>query len=151
MVAGAVALIVLGVHPPAELTGLLARAVARAGRSGMTRAAVPAALAASVPALWDEVVRAVDGGARLADLFATARPEGLLLTARLVAGAEVDRAGGHAPAGHGPLSGADAALWPPRSGTSARSTTCSGSFPEGHPRLQPLSAARRRRPGALLP
>jgi formate hydrogenlyase subunit 5 len=99
------------------------------------RAAAPGA--SVVPALWDEVTRAVAGGARLADLFATARPEGLLLTARLVAAAEVTALEVILPPGTArypaltPRLGA--AFWYER-----EIHDLFGVVPEGHPRLQPL-------------
>ncbi|MGH3400357.1 MAG: NADH-quinone oxidoreductase subunit C [Streptosporangiaceae bacterium] len=111
----------------------------------MTRAAAPAALAASVPALWAEVTRAVTDGARLADLFATARPDGLLLTARLVAGAEVSALEVMLPPGPARYPALTpclpAAFWYER-----EIHDLFGIVPEGHPRLQPLL-----RPPGVLP
>ena len=75
---GLVALLVLGLHPPGELTGLLARAVAQLGGTVMTgdrprprRTSV--SLASGVSALWDDVIRQVAAGHRFAGLMATQR------------------------------------------------------------------------------
>ena len=55
---------------------------------------------ASVPALWDELTDKVAAGRRLADLFGTARPDGLLLTAHLAGpGRAGDAAGDPGPGG----------------------------------------------------
>jgi formate hydrogenlyase subunit 5 len=99
------------------------------------RATAPAA--SVVPALWDEVTRAVAGGARLADLFATTRPEGLLLTARLVAAAEVTTLEVILPPGTARYPALTprlaAAFWYER-----EIHDLFAVVPEGHPRLQPL-------------
>ncbi len=47
----------------------------------MTTAADP--VLANVPALWDHLAGEMAAGRRLADLFGTARPDGLLLTGHL--------------------------------------------------------------------
>jgi formate hydrogenlyase subunit 5 len=108
-------------------------------------------LAASVPALWDELTSEVAAGRRFADLFATARPDGLLLTAHLAGPAgittlEAVLALGAAsyPALTPRLS---AAFWYER-----EIHDLFGVVPDGHPRLEPLilprGAADAPRPGA---
>jgi Ni,Fe-hydrogenase III large subunit len=114
-------------------------------------AVAPPVLAASVPALWDELAREVAAGARLADLFATARPDGLLLTAHL--------------AGPGAITTREVLLPPGTPGYPALTPQLGAAFwyereihdlfgvvPEGHPRLEPLilprPAAGAPRPGA---
>jgi formate hydrogenlyase subunit 5 len=105
----------------------------------------------SVPTLWDEVTSEVAAGRRFADLFATARPDGLLLSAQL--------------AGPGGISTLEAML--PASATAYPALTprlgaafwyereihdLFGVVPEGHPRLDPLilpqTSGRPPRPGA---
>jgi formate hydrogenlyase subunit 5 len=97
-------------------------------------------LAASVPALWHRVADQVAGGARLADLFATARPGGLLFTAQLAdpgGPSTLTTQDALLPAGLGsypaltPLVGA--AFWYER-----EIHDLFGVVPEGHPRLEPL-------------
>jgi formate hydrogenlyase subunit 5 len=106
--------------------------------------------AASLPALWDELTSAVLAGRRFADLFATARPDGLLLTAHL--------------AGRGGLTTLEARLPPGAASYPALTPRLGAAFwyereihdlfgvvPEGHPRLEPLiltAAADPPRPGA---
>ena len=70
-------------HPPADLTSLLARkSRPRAGRSALMTTGT-GTVAGSVSARWDELTRRVAAGSRFADLFGTAQPDGLLLTAHL--------------------------------------------------------------------
>jgi formate hydrogenlyase subunit 5 len=107
-------------------------------------------LAASVPGLWDELTSEVAAGRRLADLFATAQPGGLLLTAHLAG-----------PAGISTLE----ALLPPDAASYPALTPhlraafwyerqihdLFGVIPDGHPRLEPLilaPTAAPPRPGA---
>ena len=116
----------------------------------MTPAQATAVLAPSVPALWDELAGQVAAGARLADLFATALPGGLLLTAHLAGPAGIRTLEALLPPGTGaypaltPRLGA--AFWYER-----EIHDLFGVTPEGHPRLQPLiltPAAQPPRPGA---
>ena len=100
-------------------------------------AATSAALAASVPELWDELTSAVAAGRRFADLFATARPGGLLLTAHLAGPADITTREVMLPLG--------AASYPaltPRLGAAfwyeREIHDLFGVIPEGHPRLEPL-------------
>ncbi|HEY1619890.1 MAG TPA: NADH-quinone oxidoreductase subunit C [Streptosporangiaceae bacterium] len=99
-----------------------------------------AALAASVPMLWDEVTTEVAAGRRLADLFATARPDGLLLTAHL--------------AGEHDLVTREALVPPGESGYPALTPRLAAAFwyereiaevfgvrPAGYPRPEPLLLA----------
>ena len=94
----------------------------------------------SVPALWDELTRRVAAGGRFADLFATARPDGLLLTAHV--------------AGPGGLDTWQALLAPGTASYPALTPRLGAAFwyereihdlfgvvPDGHPRLQPLIVA----------
>jgi formate hydrogenlyase subunit 5 len=104
----------------------------------------------SVPALWDELTRRVTAGARFADLFGTARPDGLLLTAHLVGPAGLETWQALLPSGTPsypaltPRLGA--AFWYER-----EIHDMFGIVPDGHPRLQPLilpTAADPPRPGS---
>jgi formate hydrogenlyase subunit 5 len=115
--------------------------------------AVPAAaVTAGVPALWEELMRAVGAGSRFAGLFATGRPEGLLLSAHLAGpdGVETLDAILPAEAGHYPAltPRLRAAFWYER-----EIHDLFGVIPDGHPRLEPLvlplrRGAQRPRPGA---
>ena len=65
VIAGVAALLVLGVHPPAELTGLLDPGRAPAGRwrvSPAPRDGLDTRLAGDVPVLWDELAGEVAAG-----------------------------------------------------------------------------------------
>jgi formate hydrogenlyase subunit 5 len=94
----------------------------------------------SVPALWDELTRRVAAGGRFADLFGTARPDGLLLTAHLAGPAGLETRQALLPPGTAsypaltPRLGA--AFWYER-----EIHDLSGVVPDGHPRLQPLIVA----------
>ena len=110
-----------------------------------------AAVAASVPALWDELTRAADAGSRFAGLFATARPDGLLLTAHLAGPGGVRTLEATLPAGAGRYPALTprlrAAFWYER-----EIHDLFGVIPAGHPRLEPLvlplgRGARRPQPG----
>jgi formate hydrogenlyase subunit 5 len=115
--------------------------------------AFPAAVvAASVPALWDELTRAVGAGNRFAGLFATARPDGLLLSAHLAGPGGVETLEAMLPAGAGRYPALTprlrAAFWYER-----EIHDLFGVIPDGHPRLEPLvlplrQGAQRPRPGA---
>jgi formate hydrogenlyase subunit 5 len=100
-------------------------------------AATELQLAPSVPALWERVAVRLEAGYRLADLFGTATPGGLLLTVQLVGRADISTLGALVPAGHAsypaltPLVGA--AFWYER-----EIHDLFGVVPEGHPRLDPL-------------
>jgi formate hydrogenlyase subunit 5 len=108
-------------------------------------------LAPSVPALWDTVGRQIAGGGRLADLFGTARGDGLLLTARVARPGAITTLEAVLPAGQAsypaltPLVGA--AFWYER-----ELHDLFGVVPAGHPRLEPLilpaSVGDGPRPGA---
>ncbi len=101
---------------------------------------------ASVPALWDELTGLVAAGRRFADLFGTARPDGLLLTAHLAGPAGLETRQALMPAGADaypaltPQLGA--AFWYER-----EIHDLFGVVPQGHPRLEPLILA----PGAPPP
>jgi len=92
---------------------------------------------ASVPALWDELTDKVAAGCRFADLFGTARPDGLLLTAHLAGPAGLETRQAVLPPGTGsypaltPRLGA--AFWYER-----EIHDLFGVVPQGHPRLEPL-------------
>jgi Ni,Fe-hydrogenase III large subunit len=108
-------------------------------------------LAPSIPALWERVTRQVTAGGRLADLFGTARGDGLLITAHIAGQDGMTTVEAVLPAGQAsypaltPLVGA--AFWYER-----EIHDLFGIVPEGHPRLEPLilpsSAAELPRPGA---
>jgi formate hydrogenlyase subunit 5 len=110
-------------------------------------------LAPSVPALWDRVTSEVAAGRRLADLFGTARGDGLLLTVQLAGPGGISTMDALVPAGRAsypaltPL--ISAAFWYER-----EVHDLFGVVPAGHPRLEPLilptgvSAADLPRPGA---
>ncbi len=102
----------------------------------MTAATAPE-LAASVPALWHLVVRQIEAGSRLADLFGTAHPDGLVLTAQL--------------ADRGTITSLEALLPSDQVGYPALTPQVAPAFwyereihdlfgvvPAGHPRLEPL-------------
>jgi formate hydrogenlyase subunit 5 len=110
-----------------------------------------AAVAASVPALWDELTRAANAGSRFAGLFATARPDGLLLTAHLAGPGDVRTLEAMLPAGTGRYPALTprlrAAFWYER-----EIHDLFGVIPAGHPRLEPLvlplgRGAQRPQPG----
>ena len=110
------------------------------------------AVAASVPALWDELTRAISAGSRFAGLFATARPEGLLLSAQLAGPGGVQALDAILPAGAARYPALTprlrAAFWYER-----EIHDLFGVIPDGHPRLEPLvlplgPGAARPRPGA---
>jgi hypothetical protein len=82
--------------------------------------------AASVPELWDELTRRVAAGSRLADLFGTAQPDGLLLTAHLAGPAGLETWQARLPSGTVSYPALTRG-WARRSGMSGRSTTCSAS------------------------
>ncbi|MGP7995992.1 MAG: NADH-quinone oxidoreductase subunit C [Streptosporangiaceae bacterium] len=94
----------------------------------------------SVPALWDEVTRRVAAGGRFADLFGTARPDGLLLTTHLAGRAGLETWQALLPPGTvsypalTPRLGA--AFWYER-----EIRDMFGIVPDGHPRPQPLILA----------
>jgi len=104
----------------------------------------------SVPSLWDELTRRVAAGGRFADLFGTARPDGLLLTAHLIGPSGLETWQALLPSGTAsypaltPRLGA--AFWYER-----EIHDMFGIVPDGHPRLQPLilpTAAGPPRPGS---
>jgi Ni,Fe-hydrogenase III large subunit len=92
---------------------------------------------ASVPALWDELTAKVADGHRFADLFATAHPRGLLLTAHLAGPDGIETLEAVLPPGTAsypaltPRLGA--AFWYER-----EIRDLFGVVPEGHRRLDPL-------------
>ena len=94
-------------------------------------------ISASVPALWAELTGGVRAGQRFADLFATARPAGLLLSAQLAGPAGITtRETMLAPGAVSypaltPQLGA--AFWYER-----EIHDLFGVVPDGHPRLEPL-------------
>jgi formate hydrogenlyase subunit 5 len=94
-------------------------------------------VAVSVPALWRRVAGQVAGGARLADLFATARAGGLLLTAQMASSSGLTTLDALLPPGQDsypaltPAVGA--AFWYER-----EIHDLFGVVPGGHPRLEPL-------------
>jgi Ni,Fe-hydrogenase III large subunit len=105
-----------------------------------------------VPALWDEVAGEVAAGRRFADLFATARPDGLLLSAQLAGPKGISTLEAALPAG--------ATAYPaltPRLGAAfwyeREIHDLFGVRPEGHPRPDPLVlpqvAGHLPRPGAV--
>ncbi len=123
----------------------------RTGHRRVMPATVGRMPVSSVPTLWDEVTSEVAAGRRFADLFATACPDGLLLSAQL--------------AGPGGISTLETML--PVSATAYPALTprlgaafwyereihdLFGVVPEGHPRLDPLilpqTSGRPPRPGA---
>ena len=97
-------------------------------------------LAPSVTALRGQVVAHCHAGGRLADLFGTARPDGLLITAQLAGLDGITTLDALLPAGQAsypaltPLVGA--AFWYER-----EIHDLFGVVPEGHPRLEPLIRA----------
>jgi formate hydrogenlyase subunit 5 len=94
-------------------------------------------LAASVPALWAAVASEIASGRRLADLFGTARDDGLLLSAQVAGPDGVSTLETVVPAGTTrypaltPLIGS--AFWYER-----EIHDMFGVVPDGHPRLEPL-------------
>lgn len=114
----------------------------------MTTAADPAL--ASVPDLWDQLAARMAAGRRLADLFGTAREDGLLLTAHLAGPAGLETLHALLPpgaAGYPALTPrVGAAFWYER-----EIHDLFGVIPQGHPRLEPLilpAASDPPRPGA---
>jgi formate hydrogenlyase subunit 5 len=99
-----------------------------------------AALAASVPVQWDEVISEVAAGRRLADLFATARQDGLLLTAHLAGEHDLITSEALVPAGESGYPALTprlaAAFWYER-----EIADLFGVRPVGHPRPAPLLLA----------
>jgi formate hydrogenlyase subunit 5 len=91
----------------------------------------------SIPALWDELTSQVAAGRRFADLFGTARPDGLLLTAHLASPAGLQTRQAILPpgvAGYPALTPRlGAAFWYER-----EIHDLFGVIPLGHPRLEPL-------------
>ena len=165
VLAGLVALLVLGLHPPGELTGLLDRAVAAAPGAGVNAAPGPASLparpgavtlAAGVPALWDCGDRRGGRRRRFAGLMATQRPAGLALSAHVAGPGGIATREAVLPPGAGSypaLSPAlGAAFWYER-----EIHDLFGVVPDGHPRLEPLilplldEHAPRPQPGAPGP
>jgi formate hydrogenlyase subunit 5 len=108
-------------------------------------------LAVSVPALWDRVIREVTAGSRLADLFGSAREDGLLLSAQLAGSDGITTLDALVPAGAASYPALTpriaAAFWYER-----EIHDLFGIVPDGHPRLEPLilpsTAAALPRPGA---
>jgi formate hydrogenlyase subunit 5 len=94
-------------------------------------------LAASIPALWGRVGAQIEAGNRLADLFGTAHPEGLVLTAVLAEAGTITSLEALLPPGEPrypaltPQVGS--AFWYER-----EIHDLFGVVPEGHPRLEPL-------------
>jgi Ni,Fe-hydrogenase III large subunit len=105
----------------------------------------------SVPALWDLVAKEVGAGARLADLFGTATPDGLLLSAQLASPDGLATLDAIVPAGTAGYPALTprlaAAFWYER-----EIHDLFGIVPEGHPRLEPLilpsASSELPRPGA---
>jgi formate hydrogenlyase subunit 5 len=108
-------------------------------------------LAPSVPALWQRVTGQIAAGGRLADLFGTARPDGLLISAQVAGPAALITLDTLLPAGQSgypsltPLAGS--AFWYER-----EIRDLFGVVPHGHPRPEPLllpaSGTDLPRPGA---
>lgn len=108
-------------------------------------------VAASVPALWTRLAEEVAAGRRLADLFGTARGDGLLLSAQLAGPGQITTLDALLPAGQAaypaltPLIGS--AFWYER-----EIHDLFGIVPDGHPRLDPLilptASSELPRPGA---
>ncbi len=108
-------------------------------------------LAADIGALWEQVTAQVAAGGRLADLFGTARSDGLLITAQVAAPDGMIALEALLPPGQSsypaltPLVGS--AFWYER-----EIHDLFGIVPDGHPRLEPLvlpaTAAELPRPGA---
>ncbi len=100
----------------------------------------------SVSALWEQVVKHRAAGGRLADLFGTARADGLLLTAQLAGPDGISTLDALVPSGQAsypaltPLVGS--AFWYER-----EIHDLFGVIPDGHPRLEPL--VRAADPGVL--
>jgi formate hydrogenlyase subunit 5 len=111
-------------------------------------ATTSAALAASVPELWDELTSEVAAGRRFADLFATARPGGLLLTAHLAGPAGITSREAMLP-----LNAASYPALTPRLGAAfwyeREIHDLFGVVPDGHPRLDPLILTAAGDPGVL--
>jgi formate hydrogenlyase subunit 5 len=100
-------------------------------------AAAESEIAASVPELWDRVTGQVEAGSRLADLFATARADGLLMTAQLAQPGGLTTLDALLPAG----SSSYPALTPrvrPAFWYEREMHDLFGVVAEGHPRLEPL-------------
>jgi formate hydrogenlyase subunit 5 len=94
-------------------------------------------VAASVPALWDRLAGELAAGRRLADLFGTARENGLVLSAQLAGPDGISTFDVLVPAGQSsypaltPVVGS--AFWYER-----EIHDLFGIVPDGHPRLEPL-------------
>ncbi|MGO9295544.1 MAG: NADH-quinone oxidoreductase subunit C [Streptosporangiaceae bacterium] len=98
-------------------------------------------LAATVTDLWDELTSQVAAGRRFADLFGTARPDGLLLSAQLAVPAGMSILEAHIPAGQASYPALTprlrAAFWYER-----EIHDLFGVVPDGHPRPEPLILPR---------
>jgi formate hydrogenlyase subunit 5 len=95
------------------------------------------AVAADIPALWDEVTTQVAAGRRFAGLFATARPGCLLLSAHLAGPAGIETLEAPLPA----AAASYPALTPrlaPAFWYEREIRDLFGVVPAGHPRLEPL-------------
>jgi formate hydrogenlyase subunit 5 len=115
-------------------------------------AATEAGLAASIPALWDQVASRIAAGDRLADLFGTARGPALLLTAQVAEPGGVASLEALLPAGQRSYPAltpqVGSAFWYER-----EIHDLFGVEPAGHPRLEPLilptaAGTRLPRPGS---
>jgi formate hydrogenlyase subunit 5 len=108
-------------------------------------------VAESVPALWGRLAEEVAAGCRLADLFGTARGDGVLLSAQLAGPDEITTLDALLPVGQAaypaltPMIGS--AFWYER-----EIHDLFGIVPDGHPRLDPLilpaASAELPRPGS---
>ena len=100
-------------------------------------AATDYVIAASVPDLWDRLTAEISAGRRLADLFGTERPGGVVLTAQVAGPGGITTLDALVPAGQRsypaltPRLGA--AFWYER-----EIRDLFGIEPAGHPRLEPL-------------
>jgi formate hydrogenlyase subunit 5 len=96
---------------------------------------------ASVPGLWDELSSEIAHGRRFADLFATARPGGLLLAAQVAGPKGISTLEATLPAGAPSYPSltprVGAAFWYER-----EIHDLFGVVPDGHPRLEPLILPR---------
>ncbi len=94
-------------------------------------------LIAGVPALWDELTGAVTAGRRFAGLFATARPDGLLLSAHVADPTGISTLESLLP----PVAARYPALTPLLRAAfwyEREIHDLFGVVPDGHPRLEPL-------------
>jgi formate hydrogenlyase subunit 5 len=100
-------------------------------------AAAEREIAASVPELWDRVAGQIAAGGRLADLFATARDDGLLISAQLAEPGGLATLDSLLPAGSSSYPALTprvrSAFWYER-----EIHDRFGVVAEGHPRLEPL-------------